>query len=485
MRELKYSFKIRTRRFLLIVIGLLVCFILLGAYLYVQDTKRILNYYFYPLLIYLSFHLFYSKICSNTYNKDDLKSLLYIKKISLADRISILKSVVCIIAWSIFSTLFFTLFLAVFINTTIDGAETRDFSAEIIYCLTNMFWFSPWPVILAYVWLYSLFVHKHAINNMQLIVNKLYPSAVQNNTINNVIIIIHSVSFIVGSCLMTALASYISYVYLCRFMAVVPLQGPSIGCILICLILVLGIVQKKVKTFLRAINYASWSISRCLFAYALMYLFVLTSMTIVINNFIPSNYLAQILVAKYTFYRADLSNFFIDGSIIIWWFCAAVMALKYFRLLPNISSVSEYPTMLIWVYLLSTFVAIIVSCIVLFLLAHSIANLYNIILKFNLENKFLIIILLCIGFTSCLFGKHKDKNLLIVSYLKRTKENKIRAASKSYYLLFIITGTFLTFLLLENILYIYFLLALGTVMNVLLLMVMLRGYNINLNKFSK
>ena len=124
------------------------------------------------------------------------------------------------------------------------------------------------------------------------------------------IIIIHSVPFIAGSCLMTAITSYISYVYFCRFFSLVPLQGPSMGCILICLTLVLGIVQKKVKTFLRAISYASWSISRCLFAYALIYLFVLTSMTIVLNNFIPSNYLAQMLVAKYNFYQKDLGNFF-------------------------------------------------------------------------------------------------------------------------------------------------------------------------------
>ncbi|MBP9721544.1 MAG: hypothetical protein KBD64_00125 [Gammaproteobacteria bacterium] len=467
------DFKLRAKKVTLFFIGLYLGYFIL-SYLF-NITMAKINYFVYPafVLFWLSILLDSGKF----YYQNLVNKRISHKNEKLASRLNSKLQYVSVFFRLVifFCGLIVTIVLvpAIFLNATV----SNDNLSQVIrvYC-THSWWMIPWPAILTYFGLYNIWLHVYNLNDFTLLINKLWPRKIKNDTENNILSIIYSTPYITIICLFLAVGIYSSYLFLASIFSIPMVKGTSVINLTICALSILIVVQKpihkKTKTILRQVNYHNWSIGKFFLIISGGLLLWLIVCSLILWVLTP-----VLTIGKYNFYQYNLSAIYINLVTAMWWYLVPSIALFAHRQTTKHSMINiSYQAKPIIITL-----AIICSLWLAYVNHLFILEVYNYIKDNVSQNyKLAIIAIIIFGLIYKLFAKKHDKNTLIVGFINGSVDsvgNKTSPASKTYYGLFIITAIFLIMLSLENIFLLQKLMAYMSILGTILLIILLYGHH--------
>lgn len=452
---LKYDNKTRQKRFCFIILGLYFSYYILNIYLNIKIA--VVNYLAYPFLFYFCGSLFNLKneIISEKTQITKTQFLSFIKLVIVI--------LVCVIllAW----------LPALFMNSSLslDLAQTtvvKDY-------LTNFWLLIPWPAIIAYVGLYAVLVQQHGLNDIVTIANKILPGKIKNDTVNNAIIILHSCPYMAMICFSVALIAYCSYLVITSVFNMVPFMGVTLTNLLFVMFLFVLASKKQIKTIFRAVSYSSWSIAKFLMITAIILLISLLLPTVVVQLLAQHFAFDQkiYLMGGYNYQQADLNLVYQCLVSALWWFCAPIIGMCCYKQV----RLTNYKQGMI--------LGLLAFCAVYFIINFAVIQqllvyMFSYSMSFSVIKQQLLLIVLILGLLNYFYRNKYDKNAFSFEFIDvlGNKKNKHRAASKAYYYYFLVTTILLLIIILENIFLLQKLIAYGSIINTLLLVVMIRGY---------
>lgn len=457
----KLDMNVRLKRASLVVLSLYLGYWVLEYLLNIKIAN--INYLIYPCAIYVCFNILFS---SNSGPQDG-----FVNKISYLDY---LKSFSQIIILLIIFTIIFAVLLGLFLGITLaDDSAVNSINAELSsvlnYYLAKIWLIVPWPMILGYVSLHMILVQRYQLNNINDLANQIWPRAIKNDTINNIILIFHSFPFLASTCIATAIAAYIGYISVCKLLGLTWLHGVTLFSLGFMTLSFLLLLRANIKNNFRAMNYHRWSIAKFLMITTIILLIWLLIPTLLISllSKSPDSYLWG--KHNYFIYRLDVFYVYLISSL--WWFCFPLVGIACYRKLQLNNNNAKLNMILL-------ILAFVVAGLIITQLGKLIAvSQFNIFpyLQFGLVGH-VIILLFILGGLYKLFAKEFDKDLIMIGYLSKSSEDKFRAASKTYYLIFLIIAVILMMMTLENVFLLQKFIAFGSIANSLLFLMLLRGY---------